>query len=72
LGAIARAHAAALVPPLPAAEGASIVIAGHVADLSHANWFKISEILAAAPPYFLARAIVLAPGSAQATLSPRY
>jgi 4-amino-4-deoxy-L-arabinose transferase-like glycosyltransferase len=56
MGAIARAHAAALVPPLPAAVGESILIAGHVSDLSQAKWFTISNILAAAPPYFLAEA----------------
>jgi 4-amino-4-deoxy-L-arabinose transferase-like glycosyltransferase len=60
MGAIARAHAAALVPPLPAAEGESIVIAGHVSDLSQAKWFTISNVLAAAPPYFLAEARIQA------------
>jgi 4-amino-4-deoxy-L-arabinose transferase-like glycosyltransferase len=60
MGAIARAHAAALVPPLPAAQGESILIAGHVSDLSQAKWFMITNILAAAPPYFLAEARIQA------------
>jgi hypothetical protein len=57
-GAIAKAGAAALVPPLPAAAGTSILIAGHAGELSHAGWFKVDNIVAAAPPYFLARATV--------------
>jgi hypothetical protein len=60
MGPIERAGAAALVPPLPAAEGQTIFIAGHVADLSQAKWFSISNILAAAPPYFLAEARIQA------------
>jgi 4-amino-4-deoxy-L-arabinose transferase-like glycosyltransferase len=59
--ALARAHVPALVPPLPAAAGQRILIAGHVNDLSHASWFKVDQILAAAPPYFLARVIVEQP-----------
>lgn len=58
MGPIERAGAAALIPPLPAAEGATIFIAGHVSDLSRAKWLTISNILAAAPPYFLAEARV--------------
>lgn len=69
LGAIARARAAALVPPLPAADGESIYIAGHVNDLKNANWFTVSDVLAAAPPYFLARARVHRIEAPQATLS---
>jgi 4-amino-4-deoxy-L-arabinose transferase-like glycosyltransferase len=68
-GALARAHVPALVPPLPAAPGASILIAGHVNDLSHSSWFKVETLLAAAPPYFLARARIAAAGSEQVTRS---
>jgi 4-amino-4-deoxy-L-arabinose transferase-like glycosyltransferase len=71
LGPIARAHIAALVPPPPAAEGEPIYIAGHVSDLNNAPWFTVSEIVAAAPPYFLARAVVRTPPREQATLTPR-
>ena len=67
--ALARAHVAALVPPLPAAPGQRILIAGHVNDLSHASWFKVDDILAAAPPYFLAHAVVEAPAADSGKLS---
>lgn len=60
LGAIARAGAAALVPPPPAADGEIIYIAGHVAELSAAKWLTVENVLAAAPPFFLAEARVQA------------
>ena len=70
MGPIERAGAAALVPPLPAAEGQTIYIAGHVADLSGTKWLTIGNILAAAPPYFLAEARIVADGLNYAAHQP--
>lgn len=65
-GIIARAHAAALVPPSPAPAGSDIIVAGHVRDLDGASWLEVRDVLAAAPPYFLARASVRAHADSEA------
>jgi 4-amino-4-deoxy-L-arabinose transferase-like glycosyltransferase len=62
-GAIHRAGLARKVPPAPGAAGDRIVLAGHVQTLSEAGWFKVSDVLAAAPPYFLVRAEIAAPAA---------
>ena len=59
MGAIHRAHIAALVPPNPEPAGSQLLLGGDIQTLLKSRWFKVDEVLAAAPPYLLVRATVL-------------
>lgn len=61
VGHLHRARTAVLVPPAPEPVGSRILVVGRRKDLETATWMRVEEPLAASPPYFLVRAVIVAP-----------